>query len=180
MENHSFQSSPQNSPKANIVLVGFSGAGKSTVGRKIANRLSFSFIDTDRYFEEKYRFTIFNFFKNFGEELFRRLEREILLEVLDFENVVIATGGGTPCFFDNMDIINQKSTSIYIEMSPVSLSDRLWHSKKPRPLTHNMSREELDQYISTKLTERSAFYKKAQYTIKGENIDIDPIIGLYR
>ena len=114
MENHSSQLSPQNNQKANIVLVGFAGAGKSTIGRKIAAKNGCTFIDLDRYFEEKYRFTVFDFFQRFGEELFRKLERALLIETLELENTVIATGGGTPCFFDNMEIINQKTTSIYI------------------------------------------------------------------
>ena len=170
MESHSFQFSPQNRQKTNIVLVGFSGAGKSTFGRKIANRLGFSFIDTDRYFEEKYRFTIFDFFKRFGEDLFRSLEREALLEVLDSQKTVIATGGGTPCFFDNMDVINEKSLSVYIELSPKSLCDRLLNSKRPRPLTKGMSQDELQEYIIKTLAKREQFYKKAQFTLKGENI----------
>ena len=175
MENHSSQLSPQNNQKANIVLVGFAGAGKSTIGRKIAAKNGCTFIDLDRYFEERYRFTVFDFFQRFGEELFRKLERALLIETLEFENTVIATGGGTPCFFDNMEIINQKATSIYIEMSPKSLCDRLAHSKRPRPLTYGKTPEQLQNYIATTLKEREIFYKKAHYTIKGENFSMEKL-----
>ncbi|MCQ2286009.1 MAG: shikimate kinase [Bacteroidales bacterium] len=167
----------KNKLKANIVLVGFSGAGKTTIGKKLANRLNYSFIDLDQYFEQKYCFSISHFFQQLGEEYFRKLEHEVLLEVLEKENVVISTGGGTPCFFNSMEIINSKSISIFIEMSPKSLLDRLAHSKKPRPLTSQLSPIELEQYIENKLAERLPFYTQADLTVKGENFNVENLLN---
>lgn len=155
-----------------LVIVGFSGAGKSFVGKKIASKLDYPFIDLDRYFEQKYRFTIFDFFGRFGENLFRKLEHDLLAEVLQCSPVVIATGGGTPCFFDNMALINAAATSIYLQMSNHSLCDRLVHAKRPRPLTQKLSPDELVAYVEKQMQIRSPFYQQANYYLKGENFSI--------
>lgn len=178
MENPSFPLFLKTKTQTNVALVGFSGVGKSTVGKKLAGKLNYSFIDLDQYFEQKYCFSIPTFFQQFGEPLFRELERKVLEEVLQKDKVVIATGGGTACFFDNMALINGKCTSIYLQMAEKSIFERLSHSKRPRPLTSSLSAEELRNYIHSTLEKREPFYLQAHLTLKGENFDIDEALRL--
>ena len=162
-----------------IVLVGFAGAGKSTIARKIAHNLNLLSVDTDRMLEEKYRISVYNIFEKYGENVFRQLEYKTLTEALQQENVVISTGGGTPCFFDAMKLINENACSIYIEMSPRSLTQRLFHAKVTRPLTKNMTEKGLFEFITNQLTKRVPIYKQAHFTAKGENFDLEQVIQFF-
>ena len=159
-----------------IVLVGYSGAGKSTIAKKIAAHLNFTMLDTDKMLEEKYHISVYDCFEKYGEESFRKLEYNILVDALKCENVVIATGGGTPCFFDAMKKINESSFSIYIELSPKSLTQRLLHAKVARPLTKNKTEDELLEFVTKNLSLREPFYKQAKLTLKGENFDLTDLI----
>ena len=161
-----------------IVLVGFPGSGKSTVGRRLASRLSMPFYDTDSYFEQKYRISIPDFFSKYGEEFFRTCEYSVLKELLALPPCVISTGGGTPCFFDSMSLINESSLSVYIKLSPKSLYERILHSKKARPLMTGKSQEELFSYVEETLEKREAFYQKAVVCVKGEDIQLDGLLDL--
>jgi shikimate kinase len=159
-----------------IVLVGFPGSGKSTIGRRLAARLSLPFYDTDSYFEAKYRITISDFFTKYGEEFFRICEHRVLTELLSLPPCVIATGGGTPCFFDSMSLIQSSALSVYIKLSSKSLSDRLLHSKKVRPLLLGKSPEQLMAYIDGVLPQRELYYSQAEICVKGENIDVNALV----
>ena len=161
-----------------IVLIGFSGAGKSTIAKKIAAHFHFSVLDTDEMLEEKYHISVFNIFEKYGEETFRQLEYNTLIEALQQENVVIATGGGTPCFFDAMKLINEAAISVYVEMAPKSLVQRLLHAKKARPLTKNKTEEALFSYVTEQLIQREPFYKQAHFTVKGESCNLQELIEL--
>ncbi len=163
-----------------IVLVGFPGSGKTTIAKKLASRLHYDFVDSDSFFESKYHISIPDFFKKFGEEIFRKTEHLILEELLLLNNVVISTGGGTPCFLDNMTLIKDNSFSIYIKMSPLSLTDRLLNSKKNRPLIQNKTPEELELFVNETLVKRELFYNQADREIKGESIDLDQLVSLVR
>ena len=146
----------------NIVIVGFSGAGKSTVGRKLADKLNMTFIDLDLYIEEKYHSAVPLLFQKYGEPAFRTLEYAALQEVLSSENAVIAVGGGTPCYGDAMAQINEKSRSIYLQLTESQIVDHLFHSKKKRPLTNHLSEAELCEYVRKTLTIREPYYLQAQ------------------
>lgn len=161
-----------------IVLIGFPGSGKSTIGKKLAHHLNFTFFDVDQYFEEKNHITIPNFFKKYGEEIFRKTEHLILKELLQKEHIVISTGGGTPCFYGNMDLILENSLSVYIKMAPISLLDRLSHSKKVRPLIKDKTPDEIKEFIENLLPLREKFYRTADVIIKGENLDFDHLLTL--
>ena len=160
-----------------IFLVGFPGSGKSTIAKKIANRINYQLIDLDYLFESKYKLTIPEFFKKYGEEVFRKSEHLLLKEVIQQEHVVISTGGGTPCFYGNMDIILNCGLSIYIKLSPVSLLDRLTNSKRVRPLVHNKTPEQIKQFIEEQLPYREKFYSKADLVIKGESIEFESLLS---
>ena len=159
-----------------IVLIGFAGAGKSTIAKKIAQHLNYLVLDTDKMLEEKYRISVFDVFEKYDETVFRQLEYTTLAEALKQDNVVIATGGGAPCFFDAMKLINENACSIYIEMSPKSLTHRLIHAKVTRPLTQNKTEEELLAFITEQLALRLPIYQQAHFTVKGENFDLQNVI----
>lgn len=161
-----------------IILVGFPGSGKSTIAKKIANRLHYQFVDMDHLFESKYKLSIPDFFKKYGEEVFRKSEHVLLKEVIQQEKVVISTGGGTPCFHGNMELIMENGFSIYIKMAPASLLDRLVNSKRIRPLVHNKTPEQIKQFIEEKLPIREQFFQQADMVIKGESLDFEHLMSL--
>ena len=130
-----------------IFLVGYMGCGKSTLGKKLAINLNYDFIDLDNYIEEQEGRTIKEIFADDGEDYFRKLERVYLHRVIDTENVVISSGGGTPCFFDNMDQMNEYGLTVYINMHPKALIPRLKLSELYRPLIDGMEGEVLLDYV---------------------------------
>jgi shikimate kinase len=146
----------------NIVLVGFSGAGKSTIGKRLANKLDMSFVDLDLYIEEKYHTAIHLLFQKYGESVFRTLEFAALKEVLNENNAVIAVGGGTPCHEKAMDLINAHARSIYLKLNENEIVDHLLHSKKKRPLTNHLNKTELREYVKKTLAIREPYYLQAQ------------------
>ena len=132
------------------------------MGKALANSLKLSFIDLDYWLQNTYRKTVADLFKEKGETAFREIERKALLEVASFEEVVISTGGGTPCFFDNMDVMNSFGTTIYLKADMEEIAARLKASKNIRPLLMEKKPEELVDFITTHLIERELFYEKAQ------------------
>lgn len=157
----------------NIYLVGYMGSGKSTIGKLLSAKLNFSHLDLDDYFEETYRISIMNFFKKYDELAFRKLETGMLEKTLSFESYIISTGGGTPCFNNNMDFINAHGLSVYIQMQPQSLFQRLKHAKRPRPRTTYLDDDALKQRIFEDMQVREKYYQQAHIRVKGEDIDID-------
>ena len=156
-----------------IYLVGYMGCGKSTIGRKLADLMGISFVDLDKYIEERYFKTVPAIFAEEGEERFREKERASLMEVAQFEDVVVGTGGGAPCFFDNMEVMNSSGVTVYIAPDTEVLATRLIKSKTERPLIIGKSREELIAFIDTALLKRAPFYEKSKIIIRGEN-NLDP------
>lgn len=143
-------------------LLGYMGSGKTTVGKRLAKSLSLDFIDLDAYIQAKYRRTIPQLFEERGEDGFRQAERQSLQEVAEFENVVVSTGGGAPCFFDNMELMNKVGTTIYLQAEPEELADRLSASKTVRPLIAGKSRKELVPFIREHLARRERYYLMAR------------------
>lgn len=149
-----------------VYLIGYMGVGKTTIGKKLANHLNVSFIDLDKYIESKYHKTIPELFSEKGEAEFRKIEQKMLHEVSEIENVVISTGGGAPCFFDNMKLMNQTGTTVYIHAKPQELAARLLASKNVRPIIAGKSKDELIPFISDHLQEREGFYNQAKLIYK--------------
>lgn len=148
------------------------GVGKSTVGKKLANHLGYEFIDLDDIFEQKYKISIDSFFNKYDEELFRKMEHEMLLETFSKQNAVISTGGGTPCFHNAMEKINSTGLSIYIKMTPSAIAHRLFTSKRKRPLVEGIPKEELKNFIKDKLKDRETIYKQARLHIDGIDVNV--------
>jgi len=159
-----------------IYLIGFMGSGKTSVGKKLAKKLNYKFIDLDTEIEKSVNCSISDYFTKFGEEKFREIENKILKESFKYSNTVISTGGGTPCFFNNMLLINKNSFSIYLKADVKLLSHRLINAKQTRPLIKNKSKEELEIYIEKLLSEREIFYNKAKLVIDAKSISIDNIV----
>ena len=154
-----------------LFLIGYMGAGKTTIGRKLAQDLNLSFIDLDWYIEQRYHKSINELFAESGETGFREIEQKIMHEVSDFENVVISTGGGAPCFLDNMQYMNQKGVTVYLQLTPLQLFERLKTGKKNRPLLKDKTDEELLQFITDMLEKRNPFYQQAQIIFEHENLN---------
>ena len=161
-----------------IYLIGYMGSGKSTVGKKLAGKINFDFIDLDELIEQEYKITINDIFNKFDENAFRLLEHKVLLKTIRLKNTVVSTGGGTPCFFDNMKIMNEHGITVYLRMHPNSIYYRLINSKKKRPLLKSKSETEIKDFIESQLNQREPFYREAHLKIKGENINIEELVSL--
>ncbi len=157
-----------------IYLIGFMGCGKSTFGAELARKLNFMFVDLDEYIVENQERSIEQIFKEEGEDGFRDIERDELGKLSGLFDTVIATGGGTPCFHDNLEWMNATGTSIYLKTPPEILAARLAPEKEHRPLIANLSDKELPDFIHKKILERSAFYEQAEiiYEQKNENMPV--------
>lgn len=155
-----------------IYLIGFMSSGKTTVGRELANVLGYRFIDIDEYIESKHHRTIKQIFESKGEEHFRLIENEALKEVSSFNgDFVISSGGGTSCFYNNIDFMNRNGVTVYLRLEVATLLSRLVESKIDRPLLWGKTREELNNYIIRVLDERKKFYEKAQIIVDADNVN---------
>lgn len=152
-----------------IILIGYMGAGKTTIGKALAKALGVTFYDLDWYIETRMRRTVKQIFDSEGEEGFRRIEYNMLHEVAEFENVVLSCGGGTPCFYDNIDYMNRQGKVVYLKASPEVLYEHLKMGKSVRPLLLGKTPDEVRRFIVEQLAQRERFYSKAQYTL---NIDL--------
>ena len=153
-----------------IFLTGYMGAGKTTLGKALARELHIPFIDLDWYIEERFHKTVGELFSERGEASFRELEKNMLHEVGEFEDVVISTGGGAPCFFDNMEFMNASGTTVYLKVSVEELAKRLELCKHTRPVLKGRSGEELKAFIAESLEKRNPFYTKASITFDAEKM----------
>src|SRR2546428_7536306 len=161
-----------------IFLIGFMGAGKTTFGKRLAKRLAYPFLDLDHLIEENTGGSVAEYFAIHGEDSFRLLEKETLQQTNFPENAVISTGGGAPCFFDNMDWMNAHGKTIYIQMPAAAIADRLKKAKEDRPLIKGLEGEALVSFIEERILVRETHYKKAQLIIDGHNLNPEHIINL--
>ncbi|HXC06502.1 MAG TPA: shikimate kinase [Bacteroidia bacterium] len=155
-----------------IFLIGYMGSGKSTLGKKLANQLGYAFIDQDKLIEDTLGKSIHEIFEEEGESYFRETEHSMLISLLEKDNVVISTGGGTPFHHNNMELMNQHGLTIYLKMSADTLLSRLRQSKDTRPLISGKSEEDLYHFILTHLEDREPFYAEAQYKVKAKDLDV--------
>ena len=154
-----------------IFLVGYMGAGKTTLGKLLADKLNLEFIDLDHYIENSYHKTVGSIFAVKGEGEFRLIESNMLHEVGEFENVLIATGGGTPCFHDNMEYMNKQGITVYLKTTPEVLHRRLRIAKGKRPLLRGKSDQELMNFICMNLERRSPMYEKSVLVFNADKLD---------
>jgi len=161
-----------------IYIIGYMCSGKSSISRKLANRLGYQAFDTDDLFEEKYHISVQDFFDKYGEDYFRKFESDILKKTGDMHNIVVSTGGGTPCFFDNMQWMNENGTTVFVKISPMTAVNRLLTARRKRPLIYGKNDDELRQFVENHYNSRLKYYEQAKITVKGESVDLDEIINL--
>ena len=154
-----------------IFLTGYMGAGKTTYGKAFARKLNLPFVDLDWYMEERFHKTVGELFVERGEAGFRELEKNMLHEVGAFEDVVISTGGGAPCFFDNMDFMNRNGKTVFLNVHPDVLFRRLRVAKQQRPILQGKQDDELKEFIIRALEKRTPFYSQAQYVFNADELE---------
>ncbi|NRD22403.1 shikimate kinase [Winogradskyella litoriviva] len=163
-----------------IILLGYMGSGKSTLGKELATVLNYNFLDLDDYISEKENSSISNLFKTKGEIYFRKKETEYLKQIIDnSNNYVLSLGGGTPCYSENMALINNSANvvSFYLKLAIPLLSERLFTAKEQRPLiSHITSKEDMIEFIGKHLFERIPYYSKAKYTINTDNKSLKEVL----
>lgn len=148
-------------------LVGYMYSGKTTFGRQLAADKEMDFLDLDQAFEQRYHYTVRDFFDRFGEQAFRKLETQLLHTTAELDNIVISTGGGTPCHSGNMDFILVHGTAIYLQLTVDQLVQRALHSHRPRPAMRGLSEQELREKITRGLAERECIYLRAPIILDG-------------
>lgn len=148
-----------------LILIGYMGSGKSTLGKKLANKCQLPFLDSDQLIEAQTGHSVSDIFAQFGEAHFRQLEKEVIERLHDHEAFVLSCGGGLPCFNNQMEVLNKLGITIYLERPPKELARRLLHSKTERPLIQDKSLDELVSFIEMSLENRKAYYEKAQVTV---------------
>ncbi|MDR3252524.1 MAG: shikimate kinase [Tannerella sp.] len=153
-----------------IFLIGYMGAGKSTIGKALARRMNLTYIDTDCFIENRYHKLIRDIFASEGEEKFRAIEHGVLREISEYEDVIVSTGGGLPCFNDNMSLMNERGITVYLNVSIEELVSRLEASKTVRPVLQNRRGKELTDFVRESLELRKVFYEQASIRFDVENM----------
>lgn len=155
-----------------IFLIGYMGSGKSTLGRAVANKLNFPFIDLDDFIEEQCEATIVELFNKLGEKQFREIEQKALAQVAR-SNAIVACGGGTPCYQNNMEMINKMGLSIWLTPDIDRIVSRLClpSEKMKRPIIRDLSDDEITDYVKTQLHEREAHYAQARLRFNSTHLE---------
>ena len=160
-----------------IYIIGFMGSGKTTAGKKLASLLGWSFIDLDKRIEEYAGKTIPEIFSQSGEDYFRIIETQLLRNLKMCTKTVISTGGGTPCYIDNMDYMIETGLTIYLKLTPAELKSRLSQSKGKRPLIKDLDQNELTSFIKEKLAVREKWYERSDITMDGIDLDANLLLS---
>lgn len=164
-----------------IFIIGYMASGKTTLGRALARRLGCEFVDLDFCIEQRHRMKVSEIFRLKGEEAFRRMESAMLREVGEFENVVIACGGGTPCFPGNMDYMNARGLTLCLHAPTQCLVRRILRAEGKRPLAEGQTPETLPDFIERHIAEREPFYSQARFSLDGSELEntreIDATVG---
>ena len=161
-----------------IILVGFMCSGKNTYGKLLASAMGVPFVDIDDYITAKYNKTVAGIFAEHGEDYFRQLEHEVIKELLQSSPAVIASGGGTPCFNNNMDLMNQSAITVYLQSNPKTIFSWLKDAKHERPLLKGKTDDELLHYIENLLEQRKQYYEQAQITVSALHFDAKKLITI--
>jgi shikimate kinase len=163
-----------------IYIIGFPGSGKSTTGKKLSTILGWKYKDLDKEIELKAGKAIKDIFSTYGEDYFREIEAERLFNLKTYFDTVISVGGGTPCYGSNMEFLNKTGLVVYLKLTPSQLKSRLDGSSTVRPLINQVSKTELLQYISAKLSEREKYYLKASIIVDGIDLDIKTLSNIVK
>lgn len=162
-----------------VFLTGYMGSGKTVIGKRLANKLGLTFFDLDAYFEQKFRTSISLFFERFGEDSFRKFEHEILKEIIEkHSEFVLSSGGGTPCYYNNIEIMNQNGLTIYLKLPAAILASRLSNSpfRYRRPKLKGLDKKSLKETVTAHLAEREGFYNQSHIIIDAFNLELKDIL----
>lgn len=162
-----------------IILLGYMGCGKSTIANKLSKIIEIPFVDLDKKIEEKINLSINDIFEKYGEIYFRKLEREVFIELLNSpDNLIVGLGGGTPCYANNHELLKGDDVvSVYLKASIETLFNRLAHNKSKRPLIADKSEGEMKEFIAKHLFDRSYYYNQAQYKVVVDDKTIDQTVS---
>lgn len=161
----------------NIALIGFMGSGKSTFGKLLSKHYNIKFIDLDKFITKKEKKTIPEIFNNYGEKKFRKLERKYLEKVVKKNNIILACGGGTPCFFNNIYLINKHFNTIYLKKNTEKIIQTLKKKPHKRPLISNLTENELSEFVYEKIKTREKYYLKAKRVFKFDEYILNDLIN---
>lgn len=162
-----------------IFLLGFMGSGKTTLANKLANKLNISFFDLDKEIEKEAQLSVVELFEKHGEDYFREAEKTTLKKTIkNNDSFVMAVGGGTPCYSDNMKLMNTSGTTIYLKYDAEILALRLISVKSERPLIKDLNEAELIVFVKNKLSERERYYNQSKFVLEGNNLNVDDLINL--
>jgi len=154
------------------------GSGKSTLGHEFARRIKCRFVDLDQELERKHQLSIPMIFEQYGEEQFRKWETDLLLHISEEDNLIVATGGGLPCFHNNMEVLNKSGITIYLKLSAEIIFTRLSKRRESRPLISNFDDDELKEFIADTLEKREKFYLLARHIVDAELISVQGLLSL--
>lgn len=160
-----------------IILVGFMGSGKTTIGKLLAAELGLPFIDSDETIEQQEGKTITRIFEESGEDAFRKMEQDFIISLENKERSVISIGGGMPCFDDNMDRLKALGKVFYLNVSLMTLTQRLMNNRENRPLLADLSQNELSAHVFERLTNRTVFYRQAHSIVPNEGNDLKRVVA---
>ncbi len=154
-----------------LFLIGYMGSGKTTLGRGVEARAHIRFIDLDEYIEERQGKSVSEIFREYGEDEFRRIERESIRELAAKDDILVACGGGTPCFFDNMEVMNSRGTTVWLDASVDTLHARLKEGRSQRPLIASLDDDGLRRFIISSLEKRNPYYSLAKRRFVADELD---------
>jgi shikimate kinase len=163
-----------------VYIIGFMGSGKTTTGLKLARLLGWKFTDLDKCIEEHTGLSIPEIFETHGEKWFRKIESEMLRNLDSDTNMVVSTGGGAPCYEDNMDYMLETGLTLYLKLTPGQLKSRLTGTDGERPLIKDLGEEGLLPFIEKRLPEREKWYGRAELTFDGFDTDLKQIFSQVR
>lgn len=161
-----------------IYLIGYMGSGKSTLGKGLAKTLGISWIDLDTEIESRYKVSIPDFFRKYGEKAFREVEHKVLNDIALIPDIVVSTGGGVPCFNNNMELMNKTGLTIYLSATPALILTRIGPYAWKRPLFQQMDGTDILEKITAHLKSREMYYQQAQLTIDATNPNIEELKNL--
>ncbi len=161
-----------------VFLTGFMGSGKTTLGAQLARKMKADFIDTDQFIVKKHGKTIVEIFAQDGEDTFRQMEKGALQDIIQLPDAVIATGGGMPCFFDNMEVMKKAGKTVYLKLSPSAIANRLAAAREKRPLLSGKTDVEILQYITETLSYREKWYTQANFTVDALNLNAETLLNI--
>lgn len=164
-----------------IFLIGYMGCGKSYWGKRLADSLNFDFVDLDDLIENREVMSIPEIFKKYGESSFRKREQKVLLSIGELKNsTIISTGGGAPCFHDNMSVMSTMGRTLFLEAHPAILKQNILKSDDERPIVKAIPEEELEAYIANHLKERMPFYQQAQFKVNVKGLELSDLVDLFK